>query len=106
MKKRRQLKWSMITILAVGWFMPLVILSVIIFCIVENQINRQLEKTIVASADRVVEICQMRINDVIVASKLSSYLPVVRSSYNSYLESRDEGKLKQEVEAWEVGWSL
>ncbi len=98
MKKRRQLKWSMITILAVGWFMPLVILSVIIFCIVENQINRQLEKTIVASADRVVEICQMRINDVIVASKLSSYLPVVRNSYNSYLESRDEGKLKQEIE--------
>ena len=42
MKKRRQLKWSMITILAVGWFMPLVILSVIIFCVVENQINRQI----------------------------------------------------------------
>lgn len=98
MKKRRQLKWSMITMLAVGWFMPLVILSVIVFCIVENQINRQLEKTIVASADRVVEICQMRVNDVIVASKLSSYLPVVRSSYNNYLESGDAGKLKQEVE--------
>ncbi|MDE7330781.1 MAG: sensor histidine kinase [Lachnospiraceae bacterium] len=98
MKKRRQLKWSMITMLAVGWFMPLVILSAIIFFIVENQINSQVEKTIVASADKVVEICQMRINDVIVASKLSSYLPVVRSSYNDYLASGESGRLKQEVE--------
>lgn len=98
MKKRRQLKWSMLTMLAVGWFIPLVILSAIIFFMVDKQINNQVEKTIVASADKVVEICQMRINDVIVASKLSSYLPMVRSSYNDYLASGERWKLKQEVE--------
>ena len=55
--------------LAVCWFIPLMILSVTVFFIVEANINKQLENTIVTSADRVVEICQMKIDDVIVASK-------------------------------------
>ena len=31
MKRRRQLKWSMVAMLTVGWFIPLFLLSVIFF---------------------------------------------------------------------------
>ncbi|MBD5545978.1 MAG: sensor histidine kinase [Lachnospiraceae bacterium] len=97
MKKRRQLKWSMITMLAVGWFIPLLILSVTVFFFVDYQINKQLEKTIVTSSDKVVEICQMRIDDAVAASKSASYLPALRECYGRYLTDHDENKLKQDV---------
>ena len=97
MIKRRQLKWSMIAMLAVCWFIPLMILSVTVFFIVEANINKQLENTIVTSADRVVEICQMKIDDVIVASKASSYISTIKKSYAEYLKDGNEYELNQEV---------
>lgn len=97
MKKRRQLKWSMITMLTVGWFIPLLILSVTVFFFVDYQINKQLEKTIVTSSDKVVEICQMRIDDAVAASKSASYLPTIRECYARYLTDHDENELKQDV---------
>ena len=69
MKRRRQLKWSMVAMLTVGWFIPLFLLSVMVFFFVDRQINNQLEKTIITSTDKAVEICQMRIDDVVAASK-------------------------------------
>ena len=97
MIKRRQLKWSMIAMLAVCWFIPLMILSVTVFFIVEANINKQLKNTIVTSADRVVEICQMKIDDVIVASKASSYISTIKKSYAEYLKDGNEYELNQEV---------
>lgn len=97
MIKRRQLKWSMIAMLAVCWFIPLMILSVTVFFIVESKINKQLENTIVTSADRVVEICQMKIDDVIVASKAASYISTIRKSYAEYLKDGNKYGLNQEV---------
>ena len=97
MIKRRQLKWSMIAMLAVCWFIPLMILSVTVFFIVEANINKQLENTIVTSADRVVEICQMKIDDVIVASKASSYISTIKKSYAEYLKDGNKYSLNQEV---------
>lgn len=97
MKKRRQLRWSMITMLTVGWFIPLLILSVTVFFFVDNQLNKQLEKTIVTSADKVVEICQMRIDDVVAASKAASYIPTIRECYGHYLLDHDENRLNQDV---------
>lgn len=97
MKKRRQLKWSMVTMLTVGWFIPLFILSVMVFFFVDRQINNQLEKTIITSTDKAVEICQMRIDDVVAASKAASYLPAIRECYGRYLADRDGTALNQGV---------
>lgn len=97
MKKRRQLKWSMVMVLTVGWFIPLLILSATVFLFVDYQINKQLEKTIVTSSDKVVEICQMRIDDAVAASKVASYLPTIRECYGRYLSDHDANKLKQDV---------
>lgn len=98
MKKRRQLKWSMIVMLTVCWFIPLMILSVTVFIFVDFKINKQMENTIVTSADKVMEICQMRVDDAVVASKSASYLPAIRNSYTEYLEGGNRNKLKLDVE--------
>ncbi len=98
MKKRRQLKWSMIVMLTVSWFIPLVILSVTVFFFVNAKINKQMENTIVTSADKVVEICQMRIDDAILTSKYASYLSYIRESYEEYLKSGNTYKLRRNVE--------
>lgn len=98
MKKRRQLKWSMIAMLTVSWFIPLLILSVAVFFFVEAKINHQMENTIVTSADKVVEVCQLRIDNVVRASKSASYLPVIRESWQEYLESGNKYKLRVDVE--------
>lgn len=64
---------------------------------VDRQINNQLEKTIITSTDKAVEICQMRIDDVVAASKTASYLPTIRASYGRYLKNQDGNALNQEV---------
>lgn len=97
MKRRRQLKWSMVAMLTVGWFIPLFLLSVMVFFFVDRQINDQLEKTIITSTDKAVEICQMRIDDVVASSKTASYLPTIRASYGRYLKNQDGNALNQEV---------
>ena len=97
MKKRRQLKWSMVVMLLVTWFIPLLFFSMIIFLTVDQQVNGQIEDIIVLSADEVVDLCQRRIDDVIIASKNASYLPTVRNSYVSYLTDNDKSQLEQAV---------
>lgn len=97
MKKRRQLKWSMIVILLVTWFIPLMLLSMILFVAVERQVNGQVRDTITISTDKAVELCQSKIDDVIVASKNSSYLPTVRNSYVKYLTDHNKQRLEQDI---------
>lgn len=97
LKKRRQLKWSMIVILLVTWFIPLMLLSMILFVAVERQVNGQVRDTITISTDKAVELCQSKIDDVIVASKNSSYLPTVRNSYVKYLTDHNKQRLEQDI---------
>lgn len=84
MKKRRRLKWSMIAMLTFCWFLPLMLLSFAMLFFVYNKMNGQLENTIVTSADKAIDICQIRINEAMVASKDASYLLEIKNSYAEY----------------------
>lgn len=83
--------------LLVTWFIPLMLLSIILFVTVERQVSGQVRNTITISADKAVELCQMKIDDVIVASKNSSYLPTVRNSYVKYLTDHNKQRLEQDI---------
>lgn len=96
-KERRQLKWNMIAMLIICWLLPLLFLSAVIFFIVDDKINEQLENTIVTSADKAVEICQMRIDEAVDVSKISSYLPEIRESYVRYKQNGNGSQLLQDV---------
>lgn len=98
MKKRRRLKWSMIAMLTFCWFLPLMLLSFAMLFFVYNKMNGQLENTIVTSADKAIDICQIRINEAMVASKDASYLPEIKNSYAEYQKTGDSKKLHHDVQ--------
>ena len=95
--KSKQLKWSMIKMLTIGWFLPLFLISFIMLFFVSNRMNEQLKDTIVTSADKAIEICQIRLNEAMAASKDASYIPSIKESYAEYLQDGDEKKLNREV---------
>lgn len=96
-KKKRQLRWSMIVMLTICWFLPLMLLSIIMIFIVNGKINRQLMQTIETSADQAIDICQIRVNEAMAASKDASYLPEIKDSYEEYRKNGDVKKLHHEV---------
>lgn len=96
-EKKRQLKWSMIAMLTICWFLPLMFLSLVMLFVVNGKINRQLTQTIETSADQAIDICQIRLNEAMSASKDASYLPEIKDSYEEYLQSGDVKKLHHDV---------
>lgn len=97
MKKRRQLKWSMMAMLTMCWFIPLIVLSFAILFFVYGKMSRQLQNTIVTSADQAIDMCQIRLNEAMAASKDSSYLPEIKDSYAAYLADGDVKELNRDV---------
>lgn len=93
--RNRQLKWSMIKMLAAGWFLPLFFIAVVMFFIVSIRMERQLQDTIVASADKSIDLCQLRLNNAMELSKEASYLPTLKECYAGYLEDGDEERLNR-----------
>lgn len=97
MKKRRQLKWSMMAMLTMCWFIPLIVLSFAMLFFVYGKMSRQLQNTIVTSADQAIDMCQIRLNEAMAASKDSSYLPEIKDSYAAYLADGDVKELNRDV---------
>ncbi len=96
-RKTKQLKWSMIRILTICWFLPLFLITVIMLFFVSDRMNRQLENTIVTSADKAIEICQIRLAEIMGATKDASYIPTIKEGYIQYLNDGDIDKLKRTV---------
>lgn len=96
-KKRKELRWSMVLMLLTCWFLPLLLTFFIIFFFISDRMNNQLEDTIVTSADKAIEISRIRLSEAIEASKESSYLTQIKDSYAAYLIDGDRRKLDREV---------
>lgn len=96
-KKRKELRWSMVGMLVTCWFLPLLLTFFILFFFISDRMNNQLEDTIVTSADKAIEICRIRLSEAIEASKDSSYMTNIKESYAVYLRDRDRHRLDREV---------
>ncbi len=79
------------------WFLPLLMLALIMLLFVSNRMNSQLENTITISADRAMDICQMRINEAMSASKDASYLTSIKNSYINYQKDQDKKQLLRDT---------
>lgn len=84
LKKRKSLKWKIVRMLLFGWLFPFLLLILSMIYIVFSMINSQIEKTIVVSADKAVEICDMQLQEMIVLSKNASYNSTIRDCYLQY----------------------
>ncbi|MCR5268243.1 MAG: histidine kinase [Lachnospiraceae bacterium] len=87
----------MAKIILLGWFLPLVLLTGAILLLLSGSMNRSGRNTAVNSAQRAVEILGMRLNDVELASKNASYLPVISESYRAFLSDHDRKELNESV---------
>lgn len=88
--KRKPLKWSMIIILILCWILPVAVIAYAMLYVTTGNINRQIERTIITSADNAVKICELQMNAAVAASRNASYLPTIKESWRQYL--RDENK--------------
>lgn len=83
-KKKLPLKWSMIGMLVLGWLLPLMLLTFCLLYFVSSTLSAQIEKTIVVSTDKAVEITQMQLEEMMNSSKVASYVPEIKEAYLQY----------------------
>jgi len=96
-KKKKPLKWSMIGMLIAGWLLPLMLIAFAMLYFVSSMLSAQINKTVVSSTDKAVEICELQLDDIVTASKNASYLPVIRESYEAYKETGNRQTLYADV---------
>lgn len=96
-KPQKPLKWSMIVMLLSGWLLPLLLISFCLLYFVSSMINRQIEKTILLSADKAVEICDMQMEEIAIHSRNASYNTAIRDSYERYRKDGKDIRLYSEV---------
>lgn len=79
--------------LAAGWFLPFLLISVMLLFFVLKRMDRQLQNTIMTSADKSIELCELRLKQAMESSKEASYQPTLKEGYARYLQDRDDVKL-------------
>ncbi|MBQ7658885.1 MAG: histidine kinase [Butyrivibrio sp.] len=97
MKRRKSLKWQMLRVLALGWFVPLTAIVVAFLVVVSGRIDRQSQRLITTSMEKAADISILRLLDCIDSSKDASYLSYIGDYWAEYQESGDSGKLYNEV---------
>ena len=96
-RKKRKLINSLSGMLLLCWLIPLWLFTYLILFLFTDRMSAQLEKTIITSTDKAIEICQMRMTDVVSASRNASYMPTIRNSYMAYLDNGSEEQLYNSV---------
>lgn len=79
--------------LAAGWFLPFLLISVMLLFFVLKRMDRQIQNTIMTSADKSIELCELRLKQAIESSKEASYQPTLKEGYARYLQDGDDVKL-------------
>ena len=97
MNKGYTLRWQMLRMIALGWFLPLALVITVFFFAVAKRIDLQTERTIDTSMEKAVELCSTRLSDCIAASKDTSYLPDIKDAWNTYQKDGNLTALKNTV---------
>ncbi len=92
-RRKKPLTFSMIVMLTAGWLVPVMVIALCMVYFVSSMLNQQIEKTIETSTDKAVEICEMKLKEIMRASKNASYIQTLRDSYYEYLRTEDETHL-------------
>lgn len=96
-KKKFKLIYTMSGMIICSWLIPLLLFTYGLLYLITGKMNSQIEKTIITSADKAIEICIMQLDDVVAASRNASYMTTIRDSYLQYLEDGSEQELYNKV---------
>ena len=97
MNKKNSLKWQMLRLLALGWFVPLAAIVVAFLVVVSGRIDTQSQRIITTSMEKAADISILRLLDCIDSSKDASYLSYIGDYWNEYQQDGDSGKLYNNV---------
>lgn len=95
--KKTPLKWSMILLLIFCWILPLTLSAYLMLYVTTSKVSKQIERTIVTSADNAIKLCEMQMSAAIMASRNASYFPMIKDSYQQYKRDGNEAALYSSV---------
>lgn len=87
----------MIRMLILCWLLPLAVFAFVMLLLITYRLNTQIEYSVVSSTDKAVAICEMHIEDIKLASRNTSYIPVVRESYYQMKRDGDRQKFYDKI---------
>lgn len=96
-QEKHSLKWNMIGMLVLVWLLPLALASSVMFFFVSGKLKTHMEESITISGEKAVELCQMRFDDAVGASRNASYMNTIRDGYYRYLENGDKRQIQNTV---------
>ncbi len=88
-KKPGTLKWDIINILIIAWVIPVAIFTIMIVAFTSSRFNAQIQRTMITSTEKAIEICESRLENAMAASRDASYMTTIRDSINTYHEDGD-----------------
>lgn len=91
------LKWSMVWMIVMGWLLPLMVIGFCLLYFVSSMVSNQIEKTIRISTNKAVEICELHLNEILIASKNASYNTTIRDSYVEYQIGGTKSRLQTNI---------
>lgn len=99
-RRRKSLRWSMVRWLVFGWFLPLLIMILVVIVLMTKNVLRQVEQTIQASVEKTVEIMEIQLKDCETASKNASYMAMISKYYRQYFGEEDRTDFEKSVEEY------
>lgn len=96
-KTNKPLKWSMIGMLVLCWLLPLMLIALSMLYFISSMLSEHIEKTVVSSTDKAVEICEIKLEEIMTASKKASYMMTLKDSYKEYKISGNQDELYSQV---------
>lgn len=95
--RRKSLTFSMMAMLVLGWILPVMVIAFGMMSVVSSMLNRQIERTIISSTDKAVEICGLKLEEILTASRYASYSNTIRDSYYEYKKNGSEWELYADI---------
>lgn len=99
-RRRKSLRWSMVRRLVFGWFLPLLIMILVVIVLMTENVLRQVDQTIHSSVEKTVEIMEIQLKDCETASKNASYMAMISKYYRQYFGEENRTEFEKSVEEY------
>lgn len=92
-KEKRKLKWNMIRLLILAWIIPMVLITSVMFILLNSRSEKYIERKASLSTERAAELIEQNINIVLSDSRGASYMSMIEDGYKEFLQNEDSYKL-------------
>lgn len=96
-RKRESIKAMLIRLLLFFWLIPLLVLTTVMVYLVNIRNQVEVENTVTASMEKVVDILDIQLDDCETLSKNTSYYTDIREAYQKYIVSGNRSVFSADV---------